>query len=101
MRSLSLSLLFSFVVWTTLSAEPPGTSKSARTGQWTVEDVIRTESAGGFQISPDGRWAVWVKTTLDTDKDEHVGQLMRTDLKKCRTIELTRGPHASVNPRWS
>jgi hypothetical protein len=38
------------------------------TKKWTVEDVLLEESASDFQISPDGRWAVWVKRQIDKEK---------------------------------
>ncbi len=34
----------------------------------TIDDVIFMESASGFDVSPDGRWIAWVKTTPDKDK---------------------------------
>ncbi len=103
MRTFCLSLLLGCLVLTAVAAyEPPGKfGKAGHSKQWTVEDVIGLETAGDFQISPDGNWAVWVKTALDPDEDEHVAQIMRTNLKECRTIELTRGPHPCTSPRWS
>ncbi len=101
MRALVFSwLLIPFLVQSAIPASPgkPGKTDSAH---WSVEDVVGSESASDFQISPDGRWAMWVKTSLDSDKDEHLRQLMRTDLKECATIELTRGPNSCSTPRWS
>jgi dipeptidyl aminopeptidase/acylaminoacyl peptidase len=98
MRASSLLLAVLLVSIALADPNKPSASKSAK---WTIDDVIAAESAGDFQLSPDGRWAVWVKTTLDADKDEHVGQVMRTDLKELRTIELTRGQVSCINPRWS
>ena len=40
--------------------------------EWTVEDVLLAESAGQFRVSPDGQWAVWVKTRMDKDKGGRV-----------------------------
>ncbi len=101
MRLPCLSLLVSFLVLTSLPAAPGSSGKPGPSDHWTPQDVISTETAGSFQISPDGRWAVWVKTTLDADHEEHVAQLMRTDLQGGRTIELTRGSHSCLHPRWS
>ena len=28
---------------------------------WTVDDVVLAEEAGAMQISPDGKWALWIK----------------------------------------
>src|SRR5271157_5577734 len=95
------SLLLAVLLVSVTVAEPNKPAVSSKAAKWTVEDVIASQSAGDFQLSPDGRWAVWVKTTLDSDKDEHIKQLQRTDLKELRTIELTRGQVSCTNPRWS
>ena len=73
----------------------------AKTEPWTVEAVVRQETARDMQISPDGRWVLWVKAEFDADKDEHVGNIQRTDLGDLRTVALTRGPNACLSPRWS
>jgi dipeptidyl aminopeptidase/acylaminoacyl peptidase len=73
----------------------------AKTEPWTVEAVVRQETARDMQISPDGRWVLWVKGEFDGDKDEHVGNIQRTDLGDLRTVALTRGPNACLSPRWS
>src|SRR5439155_11777416 len=81
---------------------PPGEKTAPVAGEkWTVDDVINAEWASGFRLSPDGRHAVWVKTTADKDKGERVAQLVRTDLAEKRDVELTRGSDSCVGPRWS
>ena len=69
--------------------------------KWTVDDVLFTEKASDFEISPDGRWAVWIKSVMDRDKGERVGHLMRTDLAEKRDVQLTRGPDTCHDPKWS
>src|ERR1700675_3945310 len=100
MRAMSLILAALFVSVVLADPNKPAATL-AKSGTWTVDDVINSDSAGDFQLSPSGRWAVWIKTVLDTDKDEHVSQIMRTDLNDLRTIELTRGQVSCTNPRWS
>jgi dipeptidyl aminopeptidase/acylaminoacyl peptidase len=68
---------------------------------WTVDDIAAKDSATDFQISPDGRWCVWVKSSANEDKGEHVANLMRTDLKEGGDVELTRATESCVRPRWS
>jgi dipeptidyl aminopeptidase/acylaminoacyl peptidase len=88
-------------------AEPPGPAEkpvkapAAAGEKWTIDDIVNTESAHGFQFSPDGRWVVWVKTVADKDKGERVSQLVRTELAANQDTELTRGPDSCTNPRWS
>jgi dipeptidyl aminopeptidase/acylaminoacyl peptidase len=68
---------------------------------WTVEDVIGAESASAWEISPDGKWAVWVKRGPDKEKGVRVSQLVLSSLTDQRTIQLTRGTHSCTTPRWA
>ncbi len=76
-----------------------GENKSAK---WQVDDLVLHESASQFDISPDGKWAVWVKRSADKDKDGHVSNLILSALTEKKEIELTRGAeHDNSNPKWS
>ncbi len=68
---------------------------------WTPDDVLLRETATGFQVSPDGRWAVWVKGTMDRERGEQVRHLVRIDLRGRRETALTRGADSCERPRWS
>jgi len=78
--------------------EPPAATD---TKEWTVEDVLREESAAQFDISPDGQWTVWVKSQMDQEKGEEVSHLFLSSLTEKREIQLTRGQATHSNPRWS
>lgn len=80
------------------SAEAP---VAAANGKWTPEDVVNQEDAGAFDISKDGRWAVWVKTTSDKEKNERVGNLFVSSLSERREVQLTRGADQVSQPHWS
>jgi dipeptidyl aminopeptidase/acylaminoacyl peptidase len=82
------------------ASEDPGASAGKET-KWTVQDMVAPERADQFRISPDSRWAVWVKFVPDADKDEHVSNLYLTSLGEKREVQLTRGPNNDVNPKWS
>lgn len=70
--------------------------------KWQVDDLVLSESASQFDLSPDGKWAVWVKRTPDKDKDGHVSNLILSALTEKKEIELTRGAeHNNSNPKWS
>jgi dipeptidyl aminopeptidase/acylaminoacyl peptidase len=75
-------------------AAPPTTT-------WTLDDVLLAETATDFQVSPDSRSVVWVKSAMNKDKGERVRQLMRTDLGTRREVTLTRGSVSCEEPRWS
>src|SRR5271170_8113222 len=74
---------------------------AAKKNQWTAEDVVYQEDAGQFRISPDGRFALWVKGTGDKDKDLRVGNLYVSNLGDGKAVQLTRGTDQVSNPRWS
>jgi dipeptidyl aminopeptidase/acylaminoacyl peptidase len=69
--------------------------------KWSVDDVVRAEGIGAFEISPDGKWMVWVKSSADAAEDKRISHLMLTSLTEKREIQLTRGKPDCSNPRWS
>ena len=75
--------------------------KQPEAGPWTVDDVIQSEQASEFHISPDCRWVIWTKSTPNLDKSEMISQLMRSSLTSDEVCELTRGNDSCTNPRWS
>jgi dipeptidyl aminopeptidase/acylaminoacyl peptidase len=77
------------------------TSATDKETKWTAEDMIAAERAEQFRISPDGKWAVWVKVYPDADKDEMVSNLLLTSLVEKQEIQLTRGSNKDDSPHWS
>jgi dipeptidyl aminopeptidase/acylaminoacyl peptidase len=69
--------------------------------EWTVDDILLAESAGQFQISPDGKWAVWVRSAADKEKGESVSNLWLSSLTEKKELQLTRGTVTHSAPRWS
>ncbi len=74
---------------------------TSRENEWKPEDFVMYESAGGFQVSPDGKWVVWVRTTVDKEKDGRVSNLMLSSLTGKKEIQLTRGTDRNFSPKWS
>jgi dipeptidyl aminopeptidase/acylaminoacyl peptidase len=70
-------------------------------GEWTFDDILFSESAGSYQISPDGRWVVWVKSTMDKDRGRSVSNLYLSSLTSDVEIQLTRGSYSHSSPRWT
>ncbi len=103
----SLSCLLSVVSTLLLAAllAPPAAGAApepAPEGAWTIDDILLQENAGGFELSPDGRWAVWVKTRMDKKKGERVSNLVLSRLGGQREeIPLTRGRDRHTAPQWS
>jgi dipeptidyl aminopeptidase/acylaminoacyl peptidase len=74
---------------------PPANSK------WTTDDVLLSEHAGEFQLSPDCRWVVWTRSVPDKEKGEAVSNIVRASLTGKQEVELTRGTENCTSPRWS
>ncbi len=68
---------------------------------WTIDDVLLTETAGSFRISPDGRRVMWVTLNMDADKGTYVSNLWLSDLEGSERTQLTRGTADHSHPRWS
>jgi dipeptidyl aminopeptidase/acylaminoacyl peptidase len=84
-----------------LSAQDAKSNKSAKKTPWTPQDIVFSESANQFRISPDGKWAVWVKSTGSKDRDHRASNLYLSSLTEKKEIEMTRGEDEVSNPRWS
>jgi dipeptidyl aminopeptidase/acylaminoacyl peptidase len=83
------------------SAALADTRPVAAAASWSIDDVLFAETATDFQVSPDGRWAVYLKTAMDRERGEQVGRLVRIDLRIPEEVQLTRGPDSAEQPRWS
>jgi dipeptidyl aminopeptidase/acylaminoacyl peptidase len=107
-------LPLAFLLLTAIHAEPvppakdkepkPAKEKEATSAhdKWTVDDVLLAPWASQFQIAPDGRSVVWVRTAMDKDKGERLSHVFRTDLGEAKKeVQLTRGNDGCFAPRWS
>ncbi|MGH9813491.1 MAG: hypothetical protein ACRD4T_10200, partial [Candidatus Acidiferrales bacterium] len=82
------------LMWATATAED-------KKPEWTVDDILLAESAGQFQISPDGKWAVWVRSAVDKEKGETASNLWLSSLSEKKELQLTRGTATHSAPRWA
>jgi len=85
------------------SADEPKSSKEGlkKIEPWMTEDFVYTESAGAIRMSRDAKWAVWVKSTTDKEKDGRFSNLILSSLTASTEIELTRGSDHNNAPSWS
>ena len=67
----------------------------------TVDDVIHMESARGFDISPDGKWIVWVKSTPDKKKSNFKQNIFLSSAEDTVTLEITRSTKNDNSPVFS
>ena len=69
--------------------------------QWKPEDFVYGDQADQVRISPDGKFALWVKTVPDRKKDSRGSYLMLSNLADSSQIQLTRDMDNVGQPRWS
>ena len=67
----------------------------------TIDELLTIKSAGGSQISPDGKWVAYTVGYGDFKQDAFVTQIWLADTATGRTLQLTRGEKSASNPRWS
>ena len=82
-------LLYVFVSFGGAFAAAQEASKAGPVkADWTAEDILLSESASDWKISPDGKWAVWVKTRMDKDKNGEIANLFLTNLRPRKRSSL-------------
>jgi dipeptidyl aminopeptidase/acylaminoacyl peptidase len=69
--------------------------------KWTIDDILLTESAGGMEISPDGKLVVWVKSAMNKEKGEAVSNLVLKSLADNYELQLTRGADNNSSPKFA
>ena len=67
----------------------------------TIDELLTLKTAGGAQISPDGKWVAYMVTAGDFKQDAFVTQIWLAEVATGRNIQLTRGEKSSNNPKWS
>jgi len=84
-----------------LAQEKPSSQAEKPAKLWTAEDIILAESAANWEISPDGKWAVWVKSRMDKEKNGRISNLFLTNLETRKETQLTRTSENHSRPKWS
>lgn len=84
-----------------LAADSMHIHSKGEPASWTIDDLVNSEQATEFELSPDCHWAVWVKSAPDKEKGEHVSHLILSSLTEERDIPLTRGSESCLKPKWS
>jgi dipeptidyl aminopeptidase/acylaminoacyl peptidase len=67
----------------------------------TVDDLLTIKSAGGTQISPDGKWVAYTVGYGDFKQDAFISQIWLVASDNGKSFQLTRGEKPSTTPRWS
>ncbi len=64
-------------------------------------DVFRLQTIGGFQVSPDGEWIVYVFTSIDSTKDKKNSDIWMISRDGEQSVQLTNSPESESQPRFS
>ncbi|HEX7721636.1 MAG TPA: S9 family peptidase [Pyrinomonadaceae bacterium] len=77
------------------------TAIQAQTRVPTLDDLLTIKSAGGTQISPDGKMIAYTVGWGDFKQDAFITQIWLAGSASEKNFQLTRGDKSSTNPRWS
>ena len=67
----------------------------------TVDDLLTVKTAGGAQISPDGKWVAYTVGETDFKQNAFITQIWLANAGTGRSVQLTRGEKSSISPQWS
>jgi dipeptidyl aminopeptidase/acylaminoacyl peptidase len=67
----------------------------------TIEDLLKVESVGSVEISPDGSWVAYTIRRADFDENADITQIWLSDTKTGESFQLTRGKKSAADPKWS
>lgn len=70
-------------------------------GEWTVDDVVLQITASQFDVAPDGRTAVCVRSAPDPEEREFREKLWLVDLETGASRPLTQGTAKESAPRFA
>ena len=78
-------------------------SQIGQPDRWMVEDLVRAESSQGWTLSPDGGFAVWVKSSVEEvgEEEKEVSRLWLSRLRDGTQSQLTRGQESVSSPAIS
>ena len=67
------------------------------------EDIVGMKRLSGATISPDGKWAVFVRSVpvLEKEKSEYRGHIWLVSSEGGEPFQLTNGPNGDGSPKWS
>jgi dipeptidyl aminopeptidase/acylaminoacyl peptidase len=96
--ALALALALAALALGCLCAEPRAAEKPV---PLTLDDVLYMDSATAFDISPDGKWVVWVHVTADREKGEIRRNIRLANTADTVTVDVTRTTKSDGSPLFS
>lgn len=67
----------------------------------TPQDIYRLQTISDPQLSPDGKWASYIVSTVDTTKDKRNADIWMVSWDGSQSVQLTSGPEGETKPRFS
>src|SRR5512142_65700 len=67
----------------------------------TIDQSLSMKSAGGAQISPDGRYVAYVVTQTNWEENDFTQQIWIAQTATGERYQLTSGKKSSSGPQWS
>src|SRR5579872_1830798 len=67
----------------------------------TIDESLSMKSAGGAQISPDGRFVAYAVQQANWDENDFISQIWLANTATGDRFQLTSGKKSSGNPQWS
>jgi dipeptidyl aminopeptidase/acylaminoacyl peptidase len=64
-------------------------------------DIYRLQNISDPRVSPDGKWVLYVLSTVDTVKDKRNGDIWMTSWDGKENIQITNSPDDESSPRFS
>lgn len=97
MRSLRCAALCALLV-PSLSLAP---RLSAQRRAITVDDYLSLTGVGDPQLSPDGKWVAYTRTTISLEQNRGISRIWLAEVATGQTHELSQGVGSDRAPRWS
>ena len=91
----SVAVLLSIALTASASAQQPAQKKPI-----TLKDMLTQATYGGYQLSPDGKKVLFMRTERDTSDWSTVGHIWLHDLAAGSSMQLTSSPKGEGSPRW-
>ena len=76
-------------------------SATAGTRSWTMDDIFAVRNVTDPQVSPDGKWVVYVVSELNSDGTDYNTDLWLVSSDGGEPRRLTNSPVGDEFPRWS
>jgi dipeptidyl aminopeptidase/acylaminoacyl peptidase len=89
------SLTLIFLITISISAQTPPKRKLR------PSDIYRMKDLSDAQISPEGKWVVYVLSRVDSVKDKNISNLWMTSWDATQTLQLTSSDEGESKPEWS